>query len=254
MTEPASTIPDASHGPAVSNVLEISGLYARYGHYDVLNGIDLTVREGEVVGLIGPNGAGKTTTLRAIMGLMRRRRGSIRIAGTETIGWQPHRAGRGYAALVPEGRRLFLDQSIQDNLELGALHLRRDTRQVRELMESVYTLFPVLRQRRTELASSLSGGEAQMVSIGRMLMSAPRLLLLDEPSFGLAPLAIEGLFRALTELKSQNRSILLVEQRVDLALQLCDRLYVLSGGNIVREEAVSDIGNEGRDLIDAYLG
>ena len=254
MTEPASTIPAASHGPAVSNVLEISGLYARYGHYDVLNGIDLTVREGEVVGLIGPNGAGKTTTLRAIMGLMRRRRGSIRIAGTETIGWQPHQAGRGYAALVPEGRRLFLDQSIQDNLELGALHLRRDTRQVRQLMESVYTLFPVLRQRRTELASSLSGGEAQMVSIGRMLMSAPRLLLLDEPSFGLAPLAIEGLFHALTELKSQNRSILLVEQRVDLALQLCDRLYVLSGGNIVREEAVSDIGNEGRDLIDAYLG
>jgi branched-chain amino acid transport system ATP-binding protein len=236
------------------NVLEISGLHARYGHYDVLQGIDLTVREGEVVGLLGPNGAGKTTTLRAIMGLMRRRRGSIRLAGQESIGWPAHQAGRGYAALVPEGRRLFLDQSIQDNLELGAFHLRHDQRQVRELMESVFGLFPVLRERRNALASSLSGGEAQMVSIGRMLMSAPRLLLLDEPSFGLAPLAIEGLFGALTALKEQGRSILLVEQRVDLALQLCDRLYVLSGGEIVREEAVSDIGNEGRDLIDAYLG
>jgi branched-chain amino acid transport system ATP-binding protein len=254
MTESASTAPDASRGETTSSALEISGLYARYGHYDVLNGIDLAVREGEVVGLLGPNGAGKTTTLRAIMGLMRRRRGSIRIAGVETIDWQPHQVGRGYASLVPEGRRLFLDQSIQDNLELGALHLRRDSSRVRELMEQVFELFPVLHQRRTALASSLSGGEAQMVSIGRMLMSAPRLLLLDEPSFGLAPLAIEGLFRALTELKNQGRSILLVEQRVDLALQLCDRLYVLSGGSIVRQEAVSDIGNEGRDLIDAYLG
>ena len=111
------------------NVLEITGLSARYGHYDVLKGIDLTVREGEVVGLLGPNGAGKTTTLRAIMGLMRRRRGSIRIAGQESIGWPAHQAGRGHAALVPEGRRLFLDQSIQDNLELGAFHLRHDQRQ-----------------------------------------------------------------------------------------------------------------------------
>ena len=130
------------------NVLEISGLSARYGHYDVLKGIDLTVREGEVVGLLGPNGAGKTTTLRAIMGLMRRRRGSIRIAGQESIGWPSHQAGRGHAALVPEGRRLFLDQSIQDNLELGAFHLRHDQRQVRELMESVFGLFPVLRELR----------------------------------------------------------------------------------------------------------
>jgi branched-chain amino acid transport system ATP-binding protein len=239
---------------SAGRVLDISGLYARYTHYDVLHGIDLTVNEGEVVGLLGPNAAGKTTTLRAIMGLMRRRRGSIRISGVETIGWPAHQAGRGYAALVPEGRRLFLDQSIQDNLELGAYHLRREPRRVRELMDSVYELFPVLAERRRELASSLSGGEAQMVAIGRMLMSAPRLLLLDEPSFGLAPLAIEGLFGALSELRSQGRSILLVEQRVDLALQLCDRLYVLSGGDIVREEKVSEIGNEGRDLIDAYLG
>jgi branched-chain amino acid transport system ATP-binding protein len=239
---------------AATNVLEISGLYARYGHYDVLNGVDLTVREGEVVGLLGPNGAGKTTTLRSIMGLMRRRRGSIRIAGEETIGWQPHQAGRGFAALVPEGRRLFVDQTIQDNLELGALHLRRDQRQVRELMEMVFGLFPVLRERRNALAGGLSGGEAQMVSISRMLMSAPRLLLLDEPSFGLAPLAIESLFTTLGQLKEQGRSILLVEQRVDLALQLCDRIYVLSGGSVVRELNVSDIGNGGRDLIDAYLG
>jgi branched-chain amino acid transport system ATP-binding protein len=251
MTEPASRDGTTS---GTAKALELSGLYARYGHYDVLHGIDLTVGEGEVVGLLGPNGAGKTTTLRAIMGLMRRRRGSIRIAGVETIGWPAHQAGRGYAALVPEGRRLFLDQSIQDNLELGAFHLRRDARRVRELMGSVYELFPVLRQRRNELASSLSGGEAQMVAIGRMLMSAPRVLLLDEPSFGLAPLAIEGLFRALEELRGQGRSILLVEQRVDLALQLCDRLYVLTGGDIVREETVSEIGNSGRDLIDSYLG
>ena len=235
-------------------ILEITGLCGSYGDYDVISDIDLYVKEGEVVALLGPNGAGKTTTLRAIMGLLRRRRGSIRIRGQETISWKAYQAARGYAAIVPEGRHLFLDQAIESNLELGAYHLRRDARRVRELKNAVYELFPVLRERRSELASSLSGGESQMLAVGRMLMSDPSVLLLDEPSFGLAPLAIDGLFRALSELRSQGRSIMLVEQRVDLALRLCDRLYVLYGGRIVREQRVGEVRNEGRDLIDEYLG
>jgi branched-chain amino acid transport system ATP-binding protein len=235
-------------------VLEVDGLYGRYADYDVIKGADLSVGEGEVVGLIGPNGAGKTTTLRAIMGLLKRRRGSVRVCGVETIDWPAHQIARGYAAIAPEGRRLFVDQRVRDNLDLGALHLRRDPKRVEALRASVYELFPVIKERRNELASSLSGGEAQMLAVGRMLMSDTRLLLLDEPSFGLAPLAIEALFRALDELRNERRSVLLVEQRVDLALRVCDRLYVLSGGRIVREQRVEDVKNEGRDLIDDYLG
>jgi branched-chain amino acid transport system ATP-binding protein len=212
------------------------------------------VAKGEAVALLGPNGAGKTTVLRSIMGLVKNRRGSIRVGGVELARMPAHRIARGHAALVPEGRRLFLNQSVDDNLLLGALHLRRDPKRVEQLLESVFKLFPVLRDYRSRPSSALSGGEQQMVAIGRMLMSDPNLLLLDEPSLGLAPMAIDGVAEALLELRRQGRSLLLVEQRVDLALRVCDRIYVLAGGEIALEDDAAAVDAEERSLINAYLG
>jgi branched-chain amino acid transport system ATP-binding protein len=236
------------------NVLEITSLFAGYGRYDVVRDLNLHVAEGEAVGLLGPNGAGKTTVLRAIMGLVKQRRGQVRVRGTELTALPTHRIARGHAALVPEGRRLFLNQSVEDNLLLGALHLRRDTKRVRQLLDSVYELFPVLRDYRTRPSSALSGGEQQMVAIGRMMMSDPQVLLLDEPSLGLAPIAINGVADALTQLRERGRSLLVVEQRTDLALRVCDRLYVLAGGEVALEERADSIDLEERALINTYLG
>ena len=234
--------------------LEIANLHAGYGRYDVVRDVSLHVAEGEAVGLLGPNGAGKTTVLRAIMGLVKHRRGAIRVGGTDISRLPTHRIARGHAALVPEGRRLFLDQSIESNLILGAFHLRREPDRVRALLESVYELFPILRERRERPASALSGGQQQMVAISRMLMSDPEVLLLDEPSLGLAPIAIDDVAAALTVLRERGRSILIVEQRVELALRVCDRVYVLAGGEVALEERADAVGEDGRELIDAYLG
>ncbi|MGH2851791.1 MAG: ABC transporter ATP-binding protein [Solirubrobacteraceae bacterium] len=234
--------------------LEISKLHAGYGRFDVIRGVDLHVAPGESVGLLGPNGAGKTTVLRAIMGLVKERRGAIRIAGVDLSRMPTRRIASGHAALVPEGRRLFLNQSVEDNLILGALHLRRNQAKVRELLESVYALFPVLRDVRRRPSAALSGGQQQMVAIGRMLMSDPQVLLLDEPSLGLAPLAIDAVAEALIELRRGGRSLLLVEQRVDLALRVCDRVYVLAGGEVALEERADAVDAAGRSLIDAFLG
>jgi branched-chain amino acid transport system ATP-binding protein len=239
---------------AATNALELSSLFAGYGRYDVVKDVDLHVGPGEAVALLGANGAGKTTTLRAIMGLVKNRRGSIRVNGVDVSRMPTHRIARGHAALVPEGRRLFANQSIEDNLVLGALHLRRDRKRVEGLLESVYGLFPVLGEYRKRSAAALSGGQQQMVAIGRMLMSDPQLLLLDEPSLGLAPIAIDGVAEALTELRARGKSFLLVEQRVELALRVCDRVYVLAGGEIAVEEAAAAVDVEGRALINAYLG
>jgi branched-chain amino acid transport system ATP-binding protein len=236
------------------HALRIASLYAGYGRYDVIRDLNLHVGEGEAVALLGPNGAGKTTVLRAIMGLVKHCRGQITIGGTSVLGMPVHRISRGHAGLVPEGRRLFLNQSIEDNLLLGALHLRRDRNRVAELLASVYELFPVLRDVRTWPASALSGGQQQMVAIGRMLMGDPDVLLLDEPSLGLAPIAIDGVANALLRLRERGRSLLLVEQRVDLALRVCDRVYVLTGGEIALEESADAVDAESRSLINAYLG
>jgi branched-chain amino acid transport system ATP-binding protein len=239
---------------AAPAILEISALHAGYGRYDVVRDLNLRIAEGEAVALLGPNGAGKTTVLRSIMGLVKHRRGSILIDGRELVRMPTHRIARGHAALVPEGRRLFLNQSVEDNLLLGALHLRRDRRRVRELLNSVYELFPLLRDARTRASSALSGGQQQIVAIARMLMSDPKVLLLDEPSLGLAPMAIDGVANALVELRQRGRSLLLVEQRVDLALRVCDRVYVLAGGEVALEEPAAEIRAEQRSLINAYLG
>lgn len=236
------------------SVLEVESLFAGYGRYDVIKDVSLTVGEGEAVAILGANGAGKTTFLRAIMGLVKHRRGRVAVHGVEISKLPTHRIARGHAALVPEGRRLFVNQSVEDNLVLGALHLRRDHKRVAELLESVYELFPVVGEYRDRPAARLSGGEQQMVAIGRMIMSDPNILLLDEPSLGLAPVAIDAVATALLRLREKGRALLLVEQRVDLALRICDRVCVLAGGEVALEEAADAVDVRGRALINAYLG
>jgi branched-chain amino acid transport system ATP-binding protein len=234
--------------------LEIASLSAGYGRFDVVRDIGLRVGQGEAVALLGPNGAGKTTVLRAIMGLIKNRRGSMRIAGTEVSDLPTHRIASGYAAIAPEGRRLFTDLSVEDNLVLGALHLRRDRKRVQALLASVYDLFPALRNYRQRRSSFLSGGEQQMVCIGRMLMSDPIILLLDEPSIALSPVAVGIVVKALLELRQRGASLLLVEQRTDIAVQVCDRLYVMTHGEIVEEMTPETVKQQGFNIIHKYFG
>lgn len=235
-------------------VLDVSALSAGYGRFDVVRDIALNVGDGEAVALLGPNGAGKTTVLKAIMGLVKQRRGVIRIGDLDVAALPPHRIARGLAAIAPEGRRLFLDQSVEDNLILGALHLRRQRRRVEALLTSVYELFPVLLEHRWRLSSFLSGGEQQMVAIGRMLMSDPRVMLLDEPSIALSPVAVDVVVKALLELRKRGASLLLVEQRIDVAVRVCDRLYVMTHGEIVDEMTPDTVRREGLSIINKYLG
>jgi branched-chain amino acid transport system ATP-binding protein len=234
--------------------LEVSALSAGYGRFDVVRDVGFRVGQGEAVALLGPNGAGKTTVLKSIMGLVKHRRGSIKVGSADVSSLPAHRIARGFAAIAPEGRRLFLDQSVEDNLMLGAFHLRREKQRVSELLDSVYALFPVLRNYRTRRSSFLSGGEQQMVSIGRMLMSDPEILLLDEPSDALSPVAVDNVVKALIELRRRGASLLLVEQRVDVAIRLCDRLYVMTHGEIVDEMRPETVRQEGLGIINKYLG
>jgi branched-chain amino acid transport system ATP-binding protein len=234
--------------------LEVKSLSAGYGRFDVIHDLSMHIANGESVALLGPNGAGKSTLLRSLMGLIRHRCGEIRIAGTNVVHLHPHKIAKGYAALVPEGRRLFANLTVEDNLRLGGMRFRRDSKKTNELLASVYDLFPVVERYRGRPSTSLSGGEQQMVAIGRMMMNDPQLMLLDEPSLGLAPLAIKDMTEALLKLRGKGHSILLVEQRVDIALEVCDRIYVLSDGKIIDERLTADLGKDGRQLIDAYLG
>ncbi len=234
--------------------LQIESLSAGYGRFDVVRDVGLRVGQGEAVALLGPNGAGKTTVLRAIMGLIKNRRGSIRIGETEVSGLPTYRIAGGHAAIAPEGRRLFTDLTVEDNLILGALHLRRDRKRVQALLASVYDLFPALRNYRLRQSSFLSGGEQQMVCIGRMLMSDPAILLLDEPSIALSPAAVGLVVKALLELRQRGASLLLVEQRTDIAVQVCDRLYIMTHGEIVEEMTPETVKRQGFDIIHKYLG
>jgi branched-chain amino acid transport system ATP-binding protein len=237
-----------------SLALDVAALSAGYGRFDVVHDIALKVRAGEAVALLGPNGAGKTTVLKSIMGLVSQRRGSIRVAGEDVSAFPAHRVARGVAAIAPEGRRLFLDQTVEDNLLLGGLHLRSDRGRLQALLKSVYDLFPVLYDYRRRLSSYLSGGEQQMVAIGRMLMSDPKVMLLDEPSVALSPVAVGIMVDALLKLRQRGASLLLVEQRIDVAVRVCDRLYVMTHGAIVDEMTPDDVRNEGLSIINKYLG
>jgi branched-chain amino acid transport system ATP-binding protein len=210
-------------------LLSVEEIHTSYGLSRVLFGVSLEIEPGECVSLLGRNGVGKTTTLRSIMGLTPPNRGRVLWQGREVTGWAPHRAARSGVGFVPEDRRIFAELSVRENLEVGARAARRSGRWT---MEAVGELFPVLRERRDQRGGFLSGGEQQMLTIARTLMGNPDLLLLDEPSEGLAPLVVETLRLKIGELKSQGLTILLAEQGIDFALSLADRVYVLEKGAV----------------------
>jgi len=237
---------------AVAPLLELDGLRAGYGHVEVLHGVSLSVREGGIVAIVGPNGAGKTTLMGAVMGLLPRRGGAVRYLGapagaTEALVM----AG---AVLVPERRALFADMSVEDNLLLGFYPRRcAGERDARPAMGEVFAIFPHLEPRRRQLAGTLSGGERQMLALGRALMGRPRLLLLDEPSLGLAPLIVREIFRVLVALRQRGLSILLVEQNVRAALQISDYGYVLELGALAAEGPSAELARDPR-ILETYLG
>ena len=233
-------------------LLELVNLHVYYGHIHALKGLSLDVEEGEIVALIGSNGAGKTTTLRTISGLLHPREGTVRLQG-EGIGHLPPHVivnkGVGHA---PEGRRIFGRLTVRENLEMGA-YARSDAQGIHEDMERVFTLFPRLRERITQVAGTLSGGEQQMLSIGRALMARPRILLLDEPSMGLAPVLVEQIFETVKGINAQGTTILLVEQNAYMALGIAQRGYVLQTGEIALSGRAEELrANE--EVRRAYLG
>jgi branched-chain amino acid transport system ATP-binding protein len=233
-------------------MLEVENLAVSYGALAALHGVSLTVSPGEIVALVGPNGAGKSTLLKAIAGLMAARRGTIRWEAKRLDTQPPERIVECGVALVPEGRRLFARMTVRENLELGAF-IQRAQKERRKQLDRVYTIFPRLREREQQPAGLLSGGEQQMLALGRALMGLPRLLLLDEPSLGLAPRVVESIFSILGELHRDGMSLLIVEQSVHAVLALAQRAYILEGGKIVGE-------GDGQSLLkddhvrSAYLG
>ena len=233
-------------------LLEIENMHSYYGHIHALRGISLTVEEGEVVTLIGSNGAGKTTTLRSIHGILPPREGRIVFAGEEIQGVAAHELiGKGIAQ-SPEGRRIFFRMTVLENLEMGAYH-RDDNSEIREDMDRVFDLFPRLKERTKQEAGTMSGGEQQMLAIGRALMSRPKLLLLDEPSMGLAPVLVERIFEIIREINKQGTTILLVEQNANVALEIANRGYVLETGAIVNSASAAEL-REDPSVREAYLG
>ncbi|MFW6070013.1 MAG: ABC transporter ATP-binding protein [bacterium] len=232
-------------------MLEIEGLHAGYEDVTILRGVSLTVEAGQIVALIGANGAGKTTTLRAISGLIPTRAGTIRFDGQPIHNWRSHRTVEAGLVQVPEGRHLFGDMTVQENLELGSI--RRGRARRRRSMEMVFDLFPRLAERRSQLAGTLSGGEQQMVAIGRGLMTRPRLLMLDEPSLGLAPLIVADIFRIVQEIRETGTTVLIVEQNAAQTLAMADRGYVLENGSIALEGSGEMLLNNER-VRNAYLG
>jgi branched-chain amino acid transport system ATP-binding protein len=234
-------------------MLKLSGVSVRYGRREALHDVSFEVRQGELVTLVGGNGAGKTTTLKTISGLLAPNRGQIEFMGRSIAGLPPHRIVSLGIAHVPEGRQLFPGMTVLEHLELGALRANDPGRSFASRIGWVFELFPRLADRRTQRAGTLSGGEQQMMAIGRGLMSAPRFLMLDEPSLGLAPLVIERLAEVFRELHQAGLTILLVEQKVDLALQLANRGYVLETGRIVLEDQAERLLNN-PEVQRAYLG
>jgi branched-chain amino acid transport system ATP-binding protein len=233
-------------------LLSVEGLDAAYGPVQVLRGLDLYVNDGEVVVLLGANGAGKTTTIRAICQMLDTK-GSVQMAGTELVGKRPEQMAKLGIAHVPQGRGTFPELTVDENLEVGA-YVRKDRSTIRDDIERWYTLFPRLAERRTQLAGSLSGGEQQMLAVARALMSRPRLLLLDEPSLGLAPIIIQDLFAKFDELNEQEgMTMFIVEQNASLALAIADRAYVLEAGRLVLSGSADDL-RVNDDVRRAYLG
>ena len=230
-------------------MLRLSDLQAGYGGAAVLQRVALEVSAGETVALLGPNGAGKSTVLAAITGTIRERSGRITFDGRDITAEPAHRIVTAGVRLVPEGRLVFAPFSVDDNLRLGAVRLKGQTK---ERFDTVYALFPRLAERRTQAAGTLSGGEQQMLAIGRALMSRPRLLLLDEPFLGLAPLVVQQIRAALEKLRAGGLTILIVEQKLDIALAFAQRAYVLIKGRVVLEETTAALARRA-DLKDLYF-
>jgi len=233
-------------------LLELQGVDTYYGRVQALHQVSMTIDEGEIVTLIGSNGAGKTTTLRTISGLTHPAKGHVRLRGKEISGLPPDRIvtlGIGHA---PEGRRIFHRMTVRDNLFLGA-YSRNDGPAIRADQEKVFQLFPRLRERRQQIGGTLSGGEQQMLAIGRAMMSRPKLLLLDEPSLGLAPILVDTIFDVIRDINKQGTTILLIEQNAAKALQVANRGYVLETGRVVKEGTAKAL-LESPDVQRAYLG
>ena len=233
-------------------LLEIKDLSVSYGAIQAVQGISFTVDEGEIVTLIGANGAGKSTTLKTISGLLKPRSGSMLFNGRELATVPADQIVRLGVVHVPEGRRIFATLTVRENLEMGA-YTRSSKAEIAQSLERVFQSFPRLRERFNQLGGTLSGGEQQMLAVGRAIMSSPKLLLLDEPSMGLSPILVEEIFRIIQEINKQGTSILLVEQNAFMALQVANRAYVLETGTIALQGSASDVSKNPR-VMEAYLG
>src|SRR6266446_8459239 len=233
-------------------MLTLENVSVNYGAIEALTGISMQVAKGEVVTLIGANGAGKTTTLRTITGLLEPRQGRITFEGDDISGTATHRLVARGISMSPEGRGVFANLSVRENLQMGA-YLQKNRAEIAAGMKRVFEMFPRLKEREGQKAGTLSGGEQQMLAMGRALMSKPRLLLLDEPSLGLAPLVVHTIFEAIDEIKSEGTTILLVEQNAHAALKHSDRAYVLETGRIVMEGPSKDLAADPK-IKEAYLG
>ncbi len=236
----------------MKTALSIKGLVVRYGAVEALKGIDIEVKEGEIVALLGANGAGKTSTLRTISGLVEPADGSIKLYDEEIAGKEAEKvAGLGIAQ-SPEGRAVFRDFTVEENLKIGAFTLR-DKQQIQKNFERVYKYFPVLQERKNQIASTLSGGEQQMLAIARALMSSPKVLLLDEPSLGLAPLIVQDIMNIVKEIRQEGTTIIIVEQNAAQTLKIADYAYLLELGQI-NTHGPADVLRNDPKLIEAYLG
>lgn len=234
------------------SMLEVKDLEVYYGVIQAIQGISFHVDEGEVIALIGANGAGKTTTLQTVTGMLSAKAGSIRFEGTELTKIPGHKIVSMGMAHVPEGRRVFAQLSVLENLKLGA-YTRKDKNEIEESLKRVYKSFPRLEERKNQLAGTLSGGEQQMLAMGRALMSKPRMILMDEPSMGLSPIFVEEIFNIIKEISEAGTTVLLVEQNAKKALSIADRAYVLETGNIVLEGDAKVLMND-ESIKKAYLG
>ncbi|MDT3390206.1 MAG: ABC transporter ATP-binding protein [bacterium] len=235
----------------MGNILKVNNINVYYGAIHAIKGISFNVDEGEIVTLIGANGAGKSTTLNTVSGLLHSRTGDIKFLGNSISKMAPNKIVENGLVMVPEGRRIFLGLTVQENLEMGAY--TRPKAELKASMEEVYDLFPRLRERRNQIGGTLSGGEQQMLAMGRALMAKPKLIMLDEPSMGLAPLLVDLIFDLITDLNKRGSTILLVEQNAQAALSLADRAYVLETGKIVKTGKGSELISD-PDIKKAYLG
>ncbi|WP_371369944.1 ABC transporter ATP-binding protein [Sporomusa rhizae] len=233
-------------------MLKVDNINVYYGAIHALKGISVEVSQGQIVTLIGANGAGKSTTLRTISGLLKPKSGQITFEGQNIAGMAAQNIVKLGISQVPEGRRVFANMSVQENLELGA-YLRSDTKEIKEDMNKIFSRFPRLSERRSQLAGTLSGGEQQMLAMGRALMSRPRILLLDEPSMGLAPLLVKEIFSIIKDINETGTTVLLVEQNAHMALSIANKAYVLETGRIILSGEAKELA-ESEEVRKAYLG